>query len=300
MPSKNRNQSSGVRHQVSVSNWRLTPAAWCLLALSFSLQPLAFAGTIAELRWTVEVSRPTATTVPLFHGETVDLSVQMLQFGVPLDLTGASVVLHARTNNMPVNLSYQVTGSVGRVNAPGASSNGWITARLCVDRDLPPVSSLAFVFNVSSSSGSLVRAGGTFTLFGTAMGNTALATAMQDILRVPGPQGPQGPMGFPGTNGTNGAPGPQGPQGIQGPPGTNGMDGAPGPQGPQGPPGADGATGPQGPQGFPGENLTQGDARRVISQDSNTQVSCADGSAFVTHVVSNWQVVGQAVCFCGD
>lgn len=39
------------------------------------------------------------------------------------DLTGGSVVLHARTNGMDTGLSYQATGSV-------MSAQGWATVRV--------------------------------------------------------------------------------------------------------------------------------------------------------------------------
>jgi hypothetical protein len=154
---------------------RLCGIILILSSVSCLLTPDSRASTIGELRLPVDVARPQSLDVPLYHGETIDLASRVSQYAVPMDLTGGRVLFHARTNGMPINTSYQITGAVGRASSPGDSSNGWATVRICVDRDLPVVSSMSWTLVVSSTNGDLCRIHGSLTISGTSAGSIAVA-----------------------------------------------------------------------------------------------------------------------------
>jgi len=145
--------------------------------IAYSLQPTAFCGTIAELHSQVEVSKPGTGSDPIIlnYGETVDLALRFTDYSVPMCLTGATVVLHSRTNGMATNLSFQVTGSVGRVSSPSDATNGWVYARIDVDHALPAVELQNWTMEVSGSDGNLLRGQGMFRLRGTSAGSVAMA-----------------------------------------------------------------------------------------------------------------------------
>jgi len=79
--------------------------------------------------WKVETSAPVAQRLDLVHGETIDLQCTFLSYASPLDILGASVTLHARTNGMAAGSSFQAAGTAG--------ANGLATVRLAVSEWLP-------------------------------------------------------------------------------------------------------------------------------------------------------------------
>ena len=79
--------------------------------------------------WKVETSAPVAQRLDLVHGETIDLQCTFLSYASPLDILGASVTLHARTNGMAEGSSFQAAGTAG--------ANGLATVRLAVSEWLP-------------------------------------------------------------------------------------------------------------------------------------------------------------------
>lgn len=144
------------------------------ISMVLSIALGSFAGTVARLTWQVETARPLSRTWPLVYGETVDLECQYTSYRTPMDMTGATVILHARTNGMPAGLSYQATGTVGRVGSPAEASNGWITVRLDVDRVLPADhTTIEYAIDTSLSGSRLLRASGAFAMTGTAAGLSA-------------------------------------------------------------------------------------------------------------------------------
>ena len=76
---------------------RIIPAPCALLAA------LALAASAAvPHEWAVDLARPpTVEDVPVFRGETIDLSCAVLSGGRPYDLSGYSATLHWQTNGMP-------------------------------------------------------------------------------------------------------------------------------------------------------------------------------------------------------
>lgn len=75
--------------------------------------------TVTRLAWTVETSEPKQRRLELRHGETVDIEVRLQSYQAAMDISGASVVLHARTNGMPAGTSFQV---VGEAHAAGVAA----------------------------------------------------------------------------------------------------------------------------------------------------------------------------------
>ena len=66
----------------------------------------------------------------LRYGETVDLEVRLRNYGFPMDIAGAAVTLHARTNGMPEGSSFQIpgealAGGVARVRVPVSEWVPW-------------------------------------------------------------------------------------------------------------------------------------------------------------------------------
>jgi hypothetical protein len=152
--------------------------AFVFIAIILSVLPsFVFSGTVAELRYQIDVSRPQSQDLGLVHGETVDVSFRAVQYSAPLDLSGATVIFHARTNGMPLNTSYQVTGSVGRAGSTNEATNGWASARIVVDQHLPNVSTMSYTLLVSGASGDLCRISGPLKITGTSAGSTSTAVA---------------------------------------------------------------------------------------------------------------------------
>jgi hypothetical protein len=134
----------------------------CLIAAS------AWAGPQApRIAWTVETSAPAERRLDLRYGETLDLECRFLSYQTPMDILGATVTLHARTNGMAEGYSYQAAGV--------AASNGLATVRLAVDAWLPRgLAAVPYALEVAQSNGvRLLRATGTVCLTGTASASSA-------------------------------------------------------------------------------------------------------------------------------
>lgn len=153
-----------------------------LMALMSAGPAPAADGVIRRLVWQVETSDPVGRNWALTYGETVDFEVQYLDHRRPMDLTGGSVVLHARTNGMDTGLSYQATGSVM------SAQQGWATVRVAVDALLPAGLTAASYRIAVTKGGStnLLAAAGTFRLTGSGAGlaGAALPTPVAMEIRA--------------------------------------------------------------------------------------------------------------------
>jgi len=130
-----------------------------------------------KLSWVVDTSRPLSRHLPLIYGETIDVEVCYQSSGRPMDVTGAAVIMHARTNNMDLALSYQTTGSVGRVGKPNDATNGWVYVRVPVAGFLPyGQSEFTYTIDTARDGQRLLRAYGTI---GVAASSVAEAVAAQ-------------------------------------------------------------------------------------------------------------------------
>lgn len=136
-----------------------------------------FSSSVAEYRWEVETSRPQSQEIPLYRRETVDLVCRAINYGSPMNLSNAVVVLHAATNGQPANTSYQITGYVGRASSPSSATNGYLTVRVDVDRALPIASSMAWVIEATDTNGVLARLRGTFKITGSVASSYVSPTA---------------------------------------------------------------------------------------------------------------------------
>ena len=128
----------------------------------------ALAGPQApRIVWTVETSAPAERRLDLRYGETVALECRFLNYQTPLDITGAAVTLHARTNGMAEGYSYQLAGV--------AASNGLATVTLPVDAWLPRgLTSAIYALEAVQTNGvRILRATGTVALAGTASASSA-------------------------------------------------------------------------------------------------------------------------------
>jgi hypothetical protein len=120
----------------------------------------------------IETSRPIKQDCELWRGETVDMEWQFHSYGSALSVTGATCVLHVRTNGMEVGRSIQVTGSVGRASSMADASNGWASVRINTDATFPTTASrFTYSLEVAGAEGRLLRATGTFILYGSARGD---------------------------------------------------------------------------------------------------------------------------------
>ena len=127
----------------------------------------AFAGYVQRLPVDVSDSR---RNYPLrvARGEVVDLSVEFLNGGEPLDISGAEVALHTRTNGMDAALSWQT---------PGTATNGNAAAFVLDVDAVLPLASGEWTAVASSGGRVLARAGGPAYVRGTAAGSAAAEPA---------------------------------------------------------------------------------------------------------------------------
>jgi len=132
-------------------------------------------GVVRRLVWQCETSDPVARNWSVAYGETFDMECRFLDHAAPMDLTGASVVLHCRTNGMAEGWSFQATGSV-------MSAAGWAKVRVEVDRVLPQgLASASYVLAATAGgTTNLLAASGTLRLSGTgaAVGSPAVPQDM--------------------------------------------------------------------------------------------------------------------------
>jgi hypothetical protein len=81
-----------------------------VFALS-ALSALGAAGqTVPRIVWRIDAEEPRHVSRELRYGETIDWEVGLQNYGAPLDISGAVVTLHARTNGMPPGTSFQIAG----------------------------------------------------------------------------------------------------------------------------------------------------------------------------------------------
>jgi hypothetical protein len=116
--------------------------------------------TIPRLTRKVETSAPQDIQLNLRRGETLDLSIQFTSYATVMDLTGATVTLHAITNGMTSGTSFQVSGT--------ASSNGTASVRIVTDEWVPTtLSTGTWTMEVSQPSLSrIMRASGDLRVTG--------------------------------------------------------------------------------------------------------------------------------------
>ena len=109
------------------------------------------------------------------RGETVDLSIDFLDRGAPLDISGAAVTLHTRTNGMDAAESWQV---------PGTATNNSALFVLDVDAVLP-LASGQWSCVASRDGRTLARLGGPAYVRGTAAGTVAAdpVSALEGYMR---------------------------------------------------------------------------------------------------------------------
>jgi hypothetical protein len=152
-----------------------------LLTLSYyllTLSPVFSQSVIRTLAWELDTARPALQEWALVRGETVDIECRYLAGASAMDVRGATVVLHARTNGMPADLSFQVTGRVGRVSSTNLAAVGWVTVRLRPDLDLPhDVTRCTFSLDTSLDAARNLVATGLLRLSGDPTGVTPMALA---------------------------------------------------------------------------------------------------------------------------
>ena len=141
--------------------------------------PVYGQSVIRTLAWELDTARPATVEWPLVRGETVDLECRYLAGASAMDVRGAAVVLHCRTNGMLADVSFQVTGRVGRVSSTNLASVGWVTVRVRPDLDLPhDVKSCTFALETTLNSARNLVATGLLRLVGDPTGATPAAMAL--------------------------------------------------------------------------------------------------------------------------
>lgn len=124
----------------------------------------ALCGVVPRYVWQVETSDPVERHWPMTYGGSYELRCQHLDHRAPMDLTGAAVVLHARTNGMESGVSWQATGSV-------MSAAGYVSVTVTPDTLLPTgLTSVAYVIAVTLRETNLLAAAGNIRLTGTGAG----------------------------------------------------------------------------------------------------------------------------------
>lgn len=138
-----------------------------IIIVALILTASAYGRTVPRLALQCETSRPSSVRLDLVHGETVDLAVRLSNYGTLLDITGATVTLHARTNNMAEGSSWQVPGEAG-------TNDGIASVSLDVDAWIPrSVSDGTWTIEiVQPSTARILRAGGILRVADTAAAST--------------------------------------------------------------------------------------------------------------------------------
>lgn len=143
---------------------------------------VACASPVRVLR-TIETRDPADHALPLVHGETIELRVRMLNYAMPLDLTGYTVVLHGQTNGQSASESYQIVGLAGLPDDPSAAALGWASVHLPVSTWWPasaPSGRWTLVATAPGTAARVMRAGGPLTVRGSAAAD-ALAPLPQSV-----------------------------------------------------------------------------------------------------------------------
>lgn len=137
---------------------------------------------------TVETREPADHALTLMHGETIELRVRMLNYAMPVDLTGYTVVLHGQTNGQSASESYQIAGLAGLPDDPSAAALGWASVALPVSTWWPPSAPSGRWTLVATAPGTaarVMRAGGQLTVRGSAAADAAapIPQSTADLLR---------------------------------------------------------------------------------------------------------------------
>jgi hypothetical protein len=131
---------------------------------------------IRSLPWEVDTVHPAKQEWALIFGETADLECRYTAGVSNLNVTGATVILHCRTNGMSDGVSYQITGRVGRVDYPLSSFAGWVNVRVRPDIQLPhDVQRLSFSLETSLGGARNLVAQGTLRLSGDPTGTSPVS-----------------------------------------------------------------------------------------------------------------------------
>ena len=139
---------------------------------------VAAAQDVPRIAWSIDTEDPAEHTLDLVYGETLDLQCTFRNYYDTLDISGATVTIHATTNGMPAGTSYQAVGTAG--------ANGLATVRLDVDawipQDLTEVSYTLAV--IQTNSVAILRAFGTAYLTGSSASttNTPIPTSVYSSL----------------------------------------------------------------------------------------------------------------------
>ena len=114
-----------------------------------------------------ETSALSAQPLALIAGETINLEVRFTAYNAPLDIVGASVMLHARTNGMDEGFSWQLPGI--------ARDGGLAVVRIDTSAWLPPSFKKGEwrLEVIQTNSASLLRAGGQISVMGTGIGSAS-------------------------------------------------------------------------------------------------------------------------------
>lgn len=131
-----------------------------------------WAQTVPRQAWTVETEDLRMRNLSMIYGETLDLECTFRNYFAPLDIEGASVTLHARTNGMDAAESYQVTGY--------SEAGGKAVVRVDVDAWLPQgLDSVDYTLAVvRAGTTRILRAFGTVNLRGSSAANNHVPMPM--------------------------------------------------------------------------------------------------------------------------
>lgn len=122
---------------------------------------------VPRLAWRVDTDeKPTPHRLDLVFGETVRLECKFLNYQQPMDISGASVILHARTNGMAEGISWQTAGF--------STTNGLALVDLDVSSWIPrAASNSTWTIEVSQTNAAkILRAYGPLFVTGTALAST--------------------------------------------------------------------------------------------------------------------------------
>jgi hypothetical protein len=138
-----------------------------MLLMTALLTTAIMAAEIPRKVWQIETSEPRIERLDLFWGETIDLEFKLQSYKQTLDVAGAAVTLHARTNGMAQGYSFQRSGT--------AHSAGIARVRVAVSDWLPAsASNGVWTLEITlTNSARIVRANGLLTVKGTAAESTS-------------------------------------------------------------------------------------------------------------------------------
>lgn len=114
-----------------------------------------------------ETSNISAQALPLIFGETIDLEVRLTAYTKALDITGSTVLLHARTNGMAEGYSWQIAGE--------PRDGGLAAVRIDTSSWLPPGFRQGEwrLEVIQPGNASVLRAGGQLSMLGTGVGSAS-------------------------------------------------------------------------------------------------------------------------------